>query len=437
MISQIKFLDKMRTKSIFKNIEWVIIILLALPAKAQTNQLTIEQCYALAKQNYPLIKKHDLIARSGTFSLENAGKLYLPQFLVTGQASYQSQTINFSDVLGALPGPKPPALSKDQYRIQAEINQQLYDAGNTRNQKEIIQANTAIQQQNIEVSLYTLKDRVAQLYFSILLLSEQLTQNEIRKANLQSATDKTTASLQNGTSFKSSVDELQAEVASAEMANIEFRANRKAYLQLLSIFIGKPLDEKVELRVPGQQLNDLQIKRPELDLFVLQKKVYDVQEKQLKSDYLPKLNAFVQGAYGRPTLNIIENKFGAWWLGGLRLNWNLGSLYTLKNNREILKNSRDALDIDRETFLYNTNLTLSQQNSESQKYADLVMQDDAIIALRASVTKAAQAQLDNGVITAHEFISKLDAENIARQSKILHTTQLLQSQYNYKNTSGN
>jgi len=298
-------------------------------------------------------------------------------------------------------------------------------------------ANTAIQQQNIEVSLYALKDRVAQLYFSILLLSEQLKQNEIKKSNLQRAADKAAASLQNGVSFKSNVDELQAEAANAEMTNIEFRANRKAYLQILSIFIGKPLDETVELQAPARQLNDPLIKRPELDVFSLQEKVYYVQEKQLKSDYLPKLNAFVQGAYGRPTLNIIENKFGPWWLGGLRLNWNLGSLYTLKNNRSILKNNRDVLDIDKETFIYNTNLTLSQQDSEAQKYADLVKQDDAIIALRESVTKAAQAQLDNGVITVHDYISKLDAENIARQSKILHVTQLLQSQYNYKNTAGN
>jgi len=427
----------MKAIQVFKKIRWLILLLLAMSAQAQVGRLTIEQCYELAKQNYPLIKKHDLIAQSGAYSVDNAGKLYLPQFSITGQATYQSQTISFSEVLGSLPGIKPPAISKDQYRIQVEVNQQIYDAGISANQQAIARANTAIQQQSIEVNLYTLKDRVAQLYFSVLLIGEQLAQNEIKKASLQSAADKAAAALQNGTAFKSNLDELQAEVALAEMLNIEFRAGRKAYLQVLSIFIGKQLDDSVELETPAPQLSDPSIKRPELELFALQKKVYNVQEKQLQSDYLPKLNAFVQGGYGRPTLNIIENKFGGWWLGGLRLNWNFGSLYTLKNNRHILKNNQDALDIDQETFIYNTRLTLSQQNNEAQKYADLMKQDDTIITLRAAVTKSAQAQLDNGVITVHDYISKLDAENMARQTKILHTTQLLQAQYNYKNTSGN
>jgi len=427
----------MKALQIFRRIRWLLLVLISVSAQAQLKRLTIEQSYELAKQNYPLTKKHDLIARSEAYSVDNAGKLYLPQFSITGQATYQSQTISFSDVLGSLPGIKPPAISKDQYRIQAEISQQIYDAGISANQKEMVRANTAVQQQNIEVNLYALKDRVAQLYFSVLLINEQLIQNEIKKASLQSAADKVAAALQNGTAFKSNLDELQAEVATAEMLNIELRAGRKAYLQVLSIFIGQQLDGSVELEKPAQQLNDPSIKRPELELFALQKKIYNVQEKQLQSDYLPKLNAFVQGGYGRPALNIIEDKFGSWWLGGLRLNWNFGSLYTLKNNRHILKNNQDALDIDKETFIYNTNLTLSQQNSEAQKYADLMKQDDAIIALRAAVTKSAQAQLDNGIITVHDYISKLDAENMARQTKILHATQLLQAQYNYKNTSGN
>ncbi|MEP7277744.1 MAG: TolC family protein [Bacteroidota bacterium] len=420
-----------------KKIRCILLLLPAITGQAQVQSFTIEQCYELAKQNYPLLKKHELIARTADYSIDNAGKVYLPQFSISGQASYQSKTINFADVLGSLPGISAPALSKDQYRVQAAISQQIYDGGATRSQRDIIRANAAVREQKLETDLYALKERITQLYFSILLMYEQLQQNEIKKANLQSAADKAEAARRNGTAFKSAVDELRAEVAGAELVNIEFRANWKAYLQMLFIFIGKPFNEMVKLQEPAQQLLDTVIKRPELALFSFQKKVFEAEEKQLQSGYLPKLSAFVQGDYGRPTLNIIDNKFGPWWLGGLRLNWELGSLYTLKNNRALLKNNRGDLDIDQETFVYNTRLMLSRQNSETEKYADMVRQDDAIIAFRAAVTKAAQAQLDNGVITVHEYISKLDAENLARQAKILHNTQLLLAQYTYKNTSGN
>jgi outer membrane protein TolC len=411
--------------------------LLLFSTKATAQVLTIEECFTLARQNYPLIKQHDLIVRSSRYSVENAGKLYLPQLTISGQATYQSQTINFGDVLPPLPGLTPPELSKDQYKIQAEISQQLYDGGVSKYQKESSRANEAIQQQQLEVNLYAIKDRVTQLYFAILLMEAQLKQNRLRKADLQSAADKAQAALANGVAYRSNVDELKAEIVNTDMAATEFSANRKAYMKMLAVFINQPLSDSTTLTYPAPVAPQQGIQRPEITYYDIQKQAFDVQEKQLSSNYLPKLNSFFQGAYGRPTLNIVDNKFGPWWVGGVRLNWSLGSLYSLKNNRQQLDISRQNLDISKETFLFNTNLTLRQQNQDIEKYAALMEQDDDAITLRSSVRKSAQAQLDNGVITVHEYISQLNAENLAKQSRILHSIQLLQAQYNYKNTSGN
>lgn len=408
-----------------------------LQEKALAQVLTIEECFTLARQNYPLIKQYDLIVRSSRYSVENAGKLYLPQLTISGQASYQSQTINFGDVLPSLPGLTPPDLSKDQYKIQAEITQQIYDGGVSRYQKESSKANEAIQQQQLEVNLYAIKDRLTQLYFAVLLMDAQLKQNSLRRTDLQSAADKVQAALANGVAFRSNVDELKAEIINTDMAATEFSANRKAYMKMLAVFINQPISDSTTLTYPAPVAPQEGIRRPEITYYDIQKKAFDVQEKQLSSNYLPKLNAFLQGAYGRPTLNIVDNKFGPWWIGGVRLNWSLGSLYSLKNNRQQLDINRQNLDISKETFLFNTNLSLRQQNQDIQKYAALMEQDDDAITLRSSVRKSAQAQLDNGVITVHEYISQLNAENLAKQSRILHSIQLLQAQYNYKNTSGN
>jgi outer membrane protein TolC len=404
---------------------------------AAAQVLTIEECFTLARQNYPLIKQYDLIARSSRYSVENAGKLYLPQLTVSGQASYQSQTIDFGEVLPPIPGLHPPELSKDQYKIQAEITQQIYDGGVSRYQKESSKANEAIQQQQLEVNLYAIKDRITQLYFGVLLMDAQLKQNRIRKTDLQSAADKAQAALANGVAYRSNVDELKAEIVNTDMAGTEFSANRKAYMKMLAVFINQPLSDSTTLTYPAPVMPQEGIHRPEMTYYDIQKRAFDVQEKQLTSNYLPKLNAFLQGAYGRPTLNIVDNKFGPWWIGGVRLNWSLGSLYSLKNNRQQLDINRQNLDISKETFVFNTNLSLRQQNQDIEKYAALMEQDDDAITLRSSVRKSAQAQLDNGVITVHEYISQLNAENLAKQSRILHSIQLLQAQYNYKNTSGN
>ena len=413
------------------------LLMISLAGRAQHTVYTLEKCYALARQNYPLIKKHDLIARSSNYSIENAGKGWLPQFSVSGQASYQSQTIDFQKAIGGGPGLLIPPLSKDQYKIQAEVDQNIFDGGRIKNEKDMIQANEASQQQSLEVALYQLNDRINQLYFSILLIDEQIRQNEISKSNFQSAADQAKAAYDNGTAFKSNVDEFLAEIASIEGVNIDYRANRKAYLDMLAVFIGQPLDEKTELMMPPQILTDPVIKRPEIALYDLNKKIYDVQEKQLKTAYLPKFDAFIQGAYGRPTLNFIDDNFGGWYIGGVRMIWNLGSLYTIKNNRTNIRLYKESVDVDKETFIYNTNLSLGKEGQDLIKYSSLIKQDETIISLRSSVTNAAKAQLDNGVVTVHDYIAKSNDENLARQSKILHSIQLIQAQYQFKNTSGN
>jgi len=400
-------------------------------------RLTLDECYRLARQNYPAIQKMGLINQTAQLTLENVGKGYLPQVSLSGQASYQSQTISFPAALSNIPGAAIAAMSKDQYKIQADINQQILDGGATHQQNQVTKANTSLQQQNLEVSLYALKDRVNNIFFSILLADAQIRQNELNKGNLQTQVQKTQAAFTNGTAFQSNVNELQAEVMNADMGTTQYKANLSAYLRMLSLLTGKEITSSAQLQIPQQVINTGEINRPELKAYDLQKSVYDAQQKQLKSDYMPKVSAFFQGAYGKPTLNIIDNKAGAWYITGLRLNWSLGSLYTLGNRKKILALNRESVDADKATFLFNTKMDMAQQDEQTKMYRELARQDEQTITLRENVTRSAAAQMANGVITTHEYIQQLNAENLARQSLILHQIQLLQAQYNQLYKSGN
>jgi outer membrane protein TolC len=407
---------------------------LPLPPQADTASLTIETCYGLATQNYPLIRQRELIRRTREYSVENAARGYLPQVNFSGQATYQSQTIAFPF---KIPGASLPVYSKDQYKVQAEVDQTIYDAGAIKFQQQEKSADEAIQLQSLEVDLYALKDRVNQLFFGILMIDEQLRLNELQRADLRNGVDKSQASVDNGTSFRSSLDELKAEVLRTDQDRTELLASRKAYTRMLALFINKPLDDSAALVKPSPVLTQTDIKRPELALFDFQKRIFDIQERQLHLAYTPKISAFVQGAYSRPTLNFISNDFGFWALGGVRFSWSLSGLYTNKNDKRLLALDRRNLDLQKETFLFNTRLTLTQQEAEAEKYQALADQDQQIIELRASVKTAALAQLQNGVITSHDYVNQVNAESQARQSQILHRIQLLQTQYNTKTTSGN
>lgn len=416
----------------------ITVFLLFAIGLVNAQSLTIEECYKMAKANYPAIKKMDLIAETSDYDLKNVNKKFLPQLNISGQATYQSETVGFGDAIGALPGGiELPSLSKDQYKIQGEINQLLYDGGSNASQKELIKANKELQEQNLEANLYAINSRINNIFFSVLLMDAQLKQNEINKANLQTQIQKTEAAFENGTAFKSNVEELKAEIVNIEMAGTEYQSNRTAFLKMLSMFIGREIGNTTQLEIPRTEFLNTSINRPELKAFELQKSVFEVQKKDLRSSYLPQLSAFFQGGYGRPTLNIIENEFGGWYMTGIRLNWSLGSLYTLSNRKNTLALNQQSVDADKETFLFNTRLDLAQQDENVKKYIELIRKDEEAIVLRTSVTKSAEAQLNNGIITTHEYIQKLNAEHLTRQNKILHEIQLLQAKYNQKFITGN
>lgn len=404
-------------------------------AKAQSlEQLSIEECYHLARQNYPLVKQAELISKTAEYSIENASKGYLPQFNVSGQATYQSEV---TKIPIQIPGGNISELSKDQYRLAIEGSQLLFDGGGIAQQKQAIQINAAMEGQKLEIELYKLKERINQLFFGVLLINAQLMQNELLKKDLQLGIKKTEATIANGTAFRSSLDILKAELLKADQKSIELKFSRKGYLDVLGLFIRKSLDQHVLFIKPELQVTPGEVRRPELALYDSQRKSLDIKEQAVVSKNLPKLNLFVQGGVGRPGLNMLDNSVEPFAIGGLRMTWPLSGLYTSKRERAIIEVNRKEIDLQKENFLLNTDFTLKQQDAEIDKQIDLMSTDQEIIELRAHVKTAAAAQLENGVINVSDYLREVHAEDLARQSKILHEVQLLMAQYAKKTAMGN
>lgn len=400
----------------------------------QNNSLSIDVCVEMAKRNFPLIKQYGLIEKSKEYSVDNANKGYLPQLSIAGQAIYQSAV---TQIPISLPNMDIPTISKDQYRLYGEVSQPITDLFVLKDNKNLIEANTQVETQKVEVELYKLRERINQLYFGILLIDEQLQQTTLLKKDIQSGIDKTNVAIQNGTATKSNATILKAELLKANQRTIELKATRKGYAEMLSYFIGSTIDENTTLLKPESQLVSNSINRPELKLYDLQKKAFDVQSKLITAKNLPRFSLFFQGGLGRPALNMLSNDVQGYYIGGLRLNWNLTGFYTYNKERKILTVNQSFINIQQEIFLFNTNLNLRQQNSEITKVQELIETDSDIISLRESVKHTTKIQLENGTATTNDYLISVNAEDQARQNLILHEIQLLMAQYNYQTTSGN
>lgn len=414
----------------------MIISCLAFPTAqllAQTKPLTIGEAYRLARKNYPMIRQQGLIEKTRDYSVANAAKGYLPQLTVQGQATYQSAVTEFKLPV-SIPGVEFPTINKDQYKVYGEVNQTIYDGGSIRTQVRSHEANAQVEVQKLEVELYKLNERVNQLFFGVLMLEEQLIQSELLKKDISLGIQKVQALVANGTAFKSNANTLKAELLKADQRTIDLNASRKAYLEMLGLLTGQPMGDSAMLEKPVELATGRDINRPELKLYDAQNRSLDIQSQLIDVRNRPKLNFFFQGGYGRPALNILSNGFDPYYITGVRLNWSLSGLYTVKKDRELIRNNREAIQLQKETFLFNTNLVARQQNAELDRFRQLLRTDDEIIMLRESIKTSSAAQLENGVINTNDFLREVNAEDQARQNKILHGIQLLMSEYNLDNT---
>lgn len=396
--------------------------------------LTLHQCYILARQNAPQAKQRALLQQSANYTLENASRAYLPQVGIYGQATYQSEV---TQVPINVPGQDIPALSKDQYKLYGELQQTVYDGGAIRQQRALTKTQSSVDQQSVEVTLYSLEERINPLFFGVLIIDRQQAQNTLLQKDIQAALEKMEAAVRLGTALKSQVDILRSELLQAAQQAEELRATREGYSAMLALFIGQPVAVNtvfIEPPVPANAGGDLY--RPELQQFKLQTAVFAVQERSLAARNRPKVSLFFQGGLGRPALNMLSNEVRGYYLGGLRLQWQLSGWYTARNDAALIGIARQQLAVQEETFTQQTRITQARQRADVQKYTALLETDDAIIALRTSVKETAAAQLANGVMDAHDYLREVHAEDQARQARNLHALQGLLAQYVLQTTTG-
>ena len=398
-------------------------------------QITLEECQRKTQENYPLVHQYGLVEKTKEYNLENAAKGYLPQFALSAKASYQSDV---TELPIAIPGVDIKGMPKDQYQVMLELQQKIWDGGGIRMQKKQTIAEADVEKEKLNVDMYSLNSRVNDLYFGILLLDEQLRQNALLQDELGRNYRQITAYVENGIANQADLDAVKVEQLNTQQKRVELASLRVAYLEMLSILIGEELSQETQLEKPVPQ-NDVSavsdIRRPELSLFDAQGAGLQIQEKALNVRHLPQFGLYVQGAYGNPGLNMLKNEFSPYYIAGVRLSWNFGSLYTLKNDRQVIENKRRQLNNNRDVFLFNTRLEMTQQDQAIRSLEKQMKDDDEIIRLRTNIRKSAEAKVANGTLTVTEMLRELTNESLARQTKAMHEIQRLKGIYQLKYTT--
>lgn len=404
-------------------------------------QLTLDESRRLAREHYPQIRQYDLIRRTTEYTLSNARRAYLPQFGLSAQATWQTAVPGFPDALTGMlsqQGVNMPGMNKDQYKVQLELNQTIWDGGKTRADRQIAQAEEAESQRSVDTDLYALEGRVDDLYFGILLLDEQIQQTLLTLDLLRSNLDKVRALQRNDVATQSDADAVEAELLTVNQQLTQIGASRDSYRQMLSIFIGRELGGEPLTRPDATEPAGLEPERPELALFDAKIGKLAAQERLVKSSTRPRFGLFAQGYYGSPGLNFMESMATSDWswnaLVGVNMSWNFGAYYTRKNSLGKLRTAQQQVDIQRDVFLFNTRLQTTQESGDIARLRKALADDDRIVTLRRSVRQAAESKLRNGIIDTNDLLLKITDEATASTARSAREIELLKTIYQLKHT---
>ena len=410
--------------------------MLASVAQAQT----LEECLQAAEKNYPVIKQYGLIAQTTELTVKNIQKGWLPQITASAQATYQSDVVSWPENMQRMyqqMGVNMKGLTKDQYKIGIDLQQIIYDGGAIGSQRSIARQEGKVQKAQTEANLYQVRKRVNEMYFSLLLLDEQIRLNDDVKALLLSSEKKLAAMVKGGTAATSDFDNVKAERLSVTQQNESLKSQRQMLQRMLSVFCG------IEVNNPEKpaavEASASASNRPEIRLFDNQLKLAEVQEKALDTKLRPTLGLYAQGYYGYPGLNMFEDMISRKWslngIVGIKLSWNVGALYTHKNDKAKLKAQRELIENAREVFLFNNNMEQIQQTENVSRYRTMMQGDDEIIALRTNVRKAAESKLAHGIIDVNSLLREINNENAAKTQQAIHEIDMLKEMYNLKYTN--
>lgn len=422
-----------------------LLLAMVLSASLSTQAITLKESLQMAHDNYPAIRQYQLIEQTRDFTLENTSKGWLPQVSASAGAYAFTDPIKSNEQIARM------GIDFKNYMANASvtIRQNLFDGGEMAAQKEVTSAQSEVQKHQLHVSMYGINERVQQIYFSILLLDEQIVLNELHQKDLSTSEKNIRSLIKGGIANQSDLDAILVECLKLKQQKDAIVVSRQAYLQMLGVFIGKELMVSEKLEKPSMESNVLRtpegttsdsssslflsknwgINRPELQYYDSQNLLIDARRKQLDTRLRPTLSLFGMGMLHSKVSDMINYGMLA---GGISLSWNIGALYTRKNDIRKLEVQRQMNDIQREVFLFNNRLQNEQEYGIIASLRKQIAQDTEIISLRESIRSKSDRKVQLGTESVNELVRDINAVNLAKTQKAMHEIQLLQEIYKLK-----
>lgn len=410
------------------------LLIFSLYQSVPADSITLKYCYQQAEEYYPTAKNMDLQDRITELNIRIANTGYYPQVSINGRISYQSEVTEF----GIQGGGGSPAVSKDQYEASIQVNQNIFNGGVVGIRKELELAKGNQEVILTEVELHRVRSQIDQVYFGILLSQQQKKTTELLITDLEERLNSVRSKVENGVLLRSQQLILKAELIKARQDSATVMSNIKSGYAVLGDLIGEdiPTSTRIILPEPAFEMGMARLSRPELALFESNSNTIEQQKKLAQTKKLPSISAFGTAAFGRPGLNFLNDDFHDYYMVGLRIKWNFMDFLNSGVEEEILSIRQKTIRQNEESFNLQLNAQLSGIIERIKAIEENIIRDKEIIEIREEVVAESVNQLENGMITATEYITELTNANRARLSLFTNRIKLIQAQAEYRTAKG-
>ncbi len=408
----------------------VLIAFCVVPLQSQ-DTLQFRACLEAAAGHAPRLLDRELIDAQGKLKLENAKRTWYPGLELNGKATYQSDVISFQvDQPGfSFDFPEMP---NEQFGLNLDLSQVLYDGGHSRSSRAYETASTAVALQQVQVDLHALKQQVTGIYFSTLMLQANRKNLVVALDNLTAREKVLQSAVENGVAEEADLKVIQVEMLKTLQSISELDARRKGALHALSVYMGQELNETALLEKPVLEMTGSDtLQRPELSYFRRSAELLDAGKELQQVKRRPRLVAFGQAGVGMPGYNMLNDQVDTYYMAGARVQWNIWDWNVVNRERQILEKQQQVLEHAQETFSIQVRAGIENELARMEHYRDAMALDDKMLQMRMEITAAAVSKVDNGVISTTEYLQVLNEEQLTRIARTGHHIRLLQSMANY------
>ena len=394
-----------------------------------------------AIESDPRMREVALLQSQSDLRQRNISAERLPAVAVEALAQYQSDvpTAPFT-----LPNGQPIfAPPKATFDGHLRVDQRIFDRSLTA-QSALERAQLDESQARVRTTVYAQRQMVNDAFFAAALLQQRAATLDAAVADLEARRRETETRMREGAALPSDLAAVEATLLLRRQDAAALRADRKAALARLAKLTGETIGDDDVLVLPetesvvaaARKADDPQRGRPEYEQFSRTRDRIARQQDAAAAQDVPRLSAFARVGYGRPGLNFISDQFETYGVGGIQLQWKAWTWGAAGRERDALSLQQQIVDAEQAAFARGLGEAVEGDLATIDRLHDTLASDDRIVELRELIDRTTRARLDEGVVTAADYLDR-NAELLqARYNRVGHQVELAQAGARFLTTLG-